>query len=109
MNREASSTVGAQTEQHVGEFIAQKLFLGAQAMDMEHGLTDTTPEIAQVKRAMIRAARRVILLVDSSKWGCSGFSKVAPLTALDTVITDDALPAEARAAIEQLGIELIVV
>jgi DeoR family transcriptional regulator of aga operon len=108
LNREASSTVGAQAEQHVGEFIAQKLFLGAQAVDFEHGLTDTTPEIAQVKRAMIRAARRVILLVDSSKWGCSGFSKVAPLTALDTIITDSALPAEARAAIEQLGIELIV-
>lgn len=109
LNREAASTVGAQAEQHVGEFIAQKLFLGAQAIDSEHGLTDTTPEIAQVKRAMIRAARRVILLVDSSKWGCSGFSKVAPLTELDTIITDSALPTEARAAIDQLGIELLFV
>ena len=109
LNREASSTVGAQAEQHVNEFVAQKLFLGAQAMDLEHGLTDTTPEIAQVKRAMIRAARRVILLVDSSKWGSSGFVKVAPLSELDTIITDSALPAEARAAIEQLGIELILV
>ena len=52
----------------------QKAFLGTQAFDLEHGFTDTTMEIAQVKRAMIKAARRVILLTDSSKLGHSGFT-----------------------------------
>lgn len=109
LNREASSTIGAQLEHQLGELVAQKLFLGAQAFDSEHGLTDTTSEIAQVKRAMIRAARQVILLTDSSKWHHAGFIKVAPLTELDTIITDDGLPAEARTAIEALGVELIIV
>ena len=87
----------------------QKLFLGTQAFDLDHGLTDSTVEIAQMKRAMIRAARQVILLTDSSKWGRTGFIKVAPLTEIDTIITDTKLPAEARTAIERLGIELILV
>ena len=64
----------------------QKLFLGTQAFDLDHGLTDSTPEIAQAKRAMIRAAREVILLTDSSKWGRAGFVKVAPLSDIDTII-----------------------
>lgn len=109
LNREASSTIGPQLEQQLGELVAQKLFLGTQAFDGEHGLTDSTSEIAQVKRAMINAAREVILLTDSSKWHHAGFIKVAPLTELDAIITDEGLPAEARAAIDALGIELVLV
>lgn len=109
LSREASSTIGQQTEQQLGDFVVQKLFVGTQAMDLEHGLTDTTLEIAQVKRAMIRAAREVILLTDSTKWAHAGFIKVAPLSDIDVIITDTNLSAEARTAIERLGIELVLV
>lgn len=109
LSREASSTIGQQAEHQLGDFVAQKLFVGTQAMDAEHGLTDTTLEIAQVKRAMMRAAREVILLTDSSKWAHAGFIKVAPLTDIDVIITDTNLSAEARSAIERQGIELVLV
>lgn len=108
LSRESSSTLGSLAEQTLGELRVQTAFLGTQAFDLEHGLTDTTLEIAQVKRAMIRAARRVILLTDSSKLGQSGFIKVAPLTAFQTIITDPALPPEARLELERLGIEVIL-
>ena len=108
-HRESSSTVGPLAEHNLTELVVQKLFLGTQAFDLEHGLTDSTSEIAQAKRAMIRAARQVILLTDSSKWSHAGFIKVSPLAELDTIITDEGLPAEARDAIQRLGIELIVV
>lgn len=109
LNRNSSSTVGLLAGHNLSEMFVQKLFLGTQALDIEHGLTDSTLEIAQVKRAMIRSAREVILLADSSKWGKAGFIKVAPLTDVDTIITDAGIPAEFRTAIEGLGIELIVV
>jgi DeoR family transcriptional regulator of aga operon len=109
LNRESSSTLGALAQQTLGELMVQKAFLGTQAFDLENGFTDTTLEIAEVKRAMIRAARRVILLTDSSKLNQHGFIKVAPLTAAHTVITDTGLPAEARPVIEGMGIELMVV
>lgn len=108
-SRESSSTLGSFGEQTLDELRVQKAFLGTQAFDLEHGLTDTTLEIAQIKRAMIKAARRVILLTDSSKLGHSGFIKVAPLTAMQTIITDDALKPETRSALEALGLEVITV
>jgi len=108
-NREASSSIGSITERMLGDLVVQKAFLGTQAFDLENGLTDTTLEIAEVKRAMIRAARRTVLLTDSTKLGRSGFIKVAPLTAMHTVICDDGLPAEMRSALEQLGIEVTIV
>lgn len=108
-NRESSSTVGALTEHNLTELVVQKLFLGTQAFDLDHGLTDSTSDIAQAKRAMIRCAKQVILLTDSSKWSRAGLIKVAPLSEIDIIICDDQLPVEARVAIERLGIELILV
>jgi DeoR/GlpR family transcriptional regulator of sugar metabolism len=107
-NREASSTLGPWTERAIGDLTVDKLFLGAQAVDAEHGLTDTTIEIAQVKQAMLRVARQKILLTDSSKWTKHGFIKVAPLPAVQTIISDDGLSPEARTAIQKLGITLMI-
>jgi DeoR/GlpR family transcriptional regulator of sugar metabolism len=109
LNRESSSTLGPIAEHNLDQLVVQKLFLGTQAMNLEHGLTDSTIEIAQVKRAMIRNARQVILLTDSSKWDMVGFTKVAPLSEIDTIICDTGLPEEARAAIQHLGVELVLV
>lgn len=107
-SRESTSTLGSLAEQTLGELLVQKAFLGTQAFDLDHGFTDTTLEIAQVKRAMIRSARRVVLLTDSSKLGRSGFIKVAPLNAVQTLITDNALPPEAKDAIERMGVDVML-
>ena len=47
----------------------QKAFVGAAGFTTEEGLTETTEEEAQIKRAMVAAAREVYALVDNSKWG----------------------------------------
>lgn len=109
LSREASSTVGPLTEQTLADLSVGKVFLGTQALDLADGLTDTTLEIAQTKRAMIKAARQVILLADSAKWDHTGFIKVAPLAEVDVLISDQKFPAKARAAVEQLGVRLVLV
>jgi DeoR/GlpR family transcriptional regulator of sugar metabolism len=109
LNRESSSTLGPLTLQYLDDLVVQKVFLGAQAVDLHVGITDASIEISQVKRAMIRAARQVILLADSSKWERRGFYKVVPLTSLHTVITDTELPRDLCAAVERLGVEVMQV
>ena len=109
LSRESSSTVGPLAEQTLSTLAVQKLFLGSQALDLESGLTDTTLEIAQVKRAMIKAAKQVILLVDSAKWDHTGFIKVAPLDEIDIIISDKNLSPSAGEAAAALGIQLILV
>ncbi len=109
LSREASSTIGPLAEQTLADLSVQKLFLGTQAMDLEDGLTDTTLEIAQVKRAMINSAKEIYLLADSSKWDHTGFIKVAALETVDALISDEKFPASARIALERLGIRLVLV
>jgi DeoR/GlpR family transcriptional regulator of sugar metabolism len=109
VSRESNSTLGPMAEHSLNELVVQKVFLGTQALDLKLGLTDTSIEIAQIKRAMLGVARQAILLTDSSKWGRAGFIKVAPLTAFQTIVIDTSLPEDAQPAIERLGVEVLLV
>ncbi len=82
-------------------------FLGTNALDPEEGIS--TPHLleAQVKKAMIRAAKEVILLCDRSKIGRASFAKVAPLSSVDILITDQKAPAEILQRIKEQGVQVI--
>jgi len=49
------------------------------------------------------------VLADSTKWGMVGLADFGPLSAADVVITDDGLPADARATLRDAIDELILV
>ncbi len=67
-----------------------------------HGL------LIEIQRAMMQAARRVILCVDHTKFGRQSISQLCVLEAIDTVITDQLPPADIQAALAKAGVELIV-
>ena len=53
-------------------------------------LTDPDPLEAQIKRTMIRRARRAILLVDDSKFDRAALSLIVDVTEVDTILAADA-------------------
>jgi DeoR/GlpR family transcriptional regulator of sugar metabolism len=80
------------------------LFLGCFGFDAEAGLTTPNLAEAETNRTFIRVARRVVLLADHSKWGVVSLSSFARLNEVDVLVTDDLLPADARAeAAEAVG------
>ncbi|WP_433547214.1 DeoR/GlpR family DNA-binding transcription regulator [Streptomyces sp. CA-294286] len=89
-----------------GEIRADVVFLGANGFSLAHGLT--TPDLAEaaVKRAVIAAGRRVVLLADSAKHGQEHFARFGSLTDVDLLITDTELSAADTAAIEAAGTEV---
>ena len=72
-------------------------------------LTDASLEVATVKRMMIGAARRKILLVDSSKFQPPAFCTFAQLSDIDEVITDSEIRKEHLDALRANGVEVTVV
>jgi DeoR/GlpR family transcriptional regulator of sugar metabolism len=60
--------------------------------------------IVAVKRAMLRAARQRVLLVDHSKLGRDALHHLAPLTQFDLVITDDGAPPQALRELDRHGV-----
>ncbi|MGC8904156.1 DeoR/GlpR family DNA-binding transcription regulator [Thermus sp.] len=81
------SLVGSWTEELLGRLRADLFFLGADAFDLE-GVTNHTFEEAAVKRKAMEVSRKTVLLTDGSKWGKRAPAFVAPLEALDLVVTD---------------------
>lgn len=72
------------------------LFLGVHGVDERAGLTTPNLEEAETNRALLAAARQVVVTADSTKWGVVGLSSMARLDQAHILITDDGLPAEAR-------------
>ena len=72
------------------------------------GVSNSHGLLIEIQRAMMHAARRVVLCVDHTKFGRQSISHLCALDVIDTLITDEAPPAEMRAALSKAGVEVIV-
>ena len=72
-------------------------------------LTETSLEVASLKRAMISSARKTILLVDSSKFTAPGFCTLSDISEIDEVITDEGVSQDALAPLHAAERKVTVV
>ncbi len=82
-------------------------FIGTNGMSVERGLT--TPDLAEaaVKRAMINAARRTVLLADHTKIGNDYLARFGTLADLDLLVTDAGIDDELVADVEATGLRVV--
>jgi DeoR/GlpR family transcriptional regulator of sugar metabolism len=88
-------------------FADQVVFSVAGLTDQGH-LTDPDPLEAEVKRAMIRRARRAVLLVDNSKFDHAALSVIADVSAVDAVLAAGA-PDRALRPLRRAGVDVTAV
>ncbi|HEY2948307.1 MAG TPA: DeoR/GlpR family DNA-binding transcription regulator [Micromonosporaceae bacterium] len=82
-------------------------FMGTNGCSVERGLTTPDQAEAAVKRAMIAAARRVVVLADHTKVGNDNLARFGALSDVDVLITDSALDAELATDIEDAGVRVV--
>ncbi|GAA3296490.1 MULTISPECIES: DeoR/GlpR family DNA-binding transcription regulator [Dactylosporangium] len=82
-------------------------FVGTNGISVERGLTTPDPAEAAVKRAMIRAARRTVLLADHTKLGNDYLARFGELADVDTLITDTRADTDLVGDIEATGIRVM--
>jgi DeoR family transcriptional regulator, aga operon transcriptional repressor len=109
LREKSFSLVGPLAEESLKSLTADKLFLGVDGVDFDHGLT--TPNIleARVNMLMIRASSQVIVLADSSKFGQHSVGVIENLDQVDKVITDEKISPEILGRLTELGIQTVVV
>ena len=103
------SSVGHFAEDVLAQLSADKVFLAVDACDLEFGLSTPNLEESQVNQAMARIAREKILVADSSKFGKRSLSRIIPLSDIDAIITDRALPLEMQNDLRALDLKLVLV
>ncbi len=104
----SDALVGPIATEALSKLHIDTLFMGVHGMD--DGLGYSTPNLAEaeVNRAFIASARRVVVLADHTKWAMRGLAQIAPLHAADVLVSDDSLSPGARDAFERAGTEVVL-
>jgi DeoR/GlpR family transcriptional regulator of sugar metabolism len=105
----AHTFVGPQAERFFDGLSAHTFFLGATGLSFPEGITDPNPLEIQVKRAMAASATRIVLLIDSSKFGVRSLLPIVPITSVQEIVTDDQIPQDDLGHLRDLGIKVTVV
>ncbi|MBB6454596.1 DeoR/GlpR family transcriptional regulator of sugar metabolism [Salirhabdus euzebyi] len=79
---------GTATQNMLSIIHADIFFLGAHAIDLDHGVTAPTFEKSLIKQLMVKASEKTWLLADFSKFNKKAFSKVCSLTEIEGLVTD---------------------
>jgi DeoR/GlpR family transcriptional regulator of sugar metabolism len=108
VRRNYRSLVGMLAEDALRRLRADIAFLGTSGIDAELAVWDTTMVEVPIKRAMIAASQRTVLLADAAKFDMDAMVRVCDASELDAIVTDERLPAARRKALDRVGVEVIV-
>jgi DeoR family transcriptional regulator of aga operon len=105
----AFSLVGPAATETLNMFVMDRLFLSVTGMHPERGATMIEPEEAAVFRVMVRQAREVIVVADSSKMGMVSPAIICPPRDIDLLITDDGIEDDTARAFTAAGVRIMTV
>jgi DeoR family fructose operon transcriptional repressor len=102
------TAVGDATVRAMQDLRVDVVFLGTNGVSPVHGFSTPDEAEAATKRAMVRAAQRVIVLGDSSKLGREHLMRFAAIEDVDVLVTDGEADPGLVAELETMGIEVLV-
>src|SRR5690606_19843915 len=82
-------------------------FMAANGCSIRHGLMTPDPAEAAIKRAMIKAAQRSVLLVDHTKFTNTYLATFASMSEIDVVISDTGLDPAIATELAAAGLEVV--
>jgi DeoR/GlpR family transcriptional regulator of sugar metabolism len=104
----SDALVGPIAVQTISDLHVDLLLMGVHGMDPVSGFTTPNLMEAEMDRAMVASAGRLVVLADHTKWGVIGLSAIAALTDASILVSDSGLTPEAREVIEGTVAELII-
>lgn len=107
LRRQSASLVGPWVSAILRDMRVDKAFVGVNGLSADFGLSSPNPFTAESRRAMLAAARQCIALADHSKLGVESLYRVAPLNALDLLITDAGADEEQLSLLREAGLEVL--
>jgi len=102
------SMVGPQARRDLAGMTADWAFLGAAAITPGNAFASADQEEAEVKQAMIRAARTVAIVADHTKFAARSFIAFAKAADVDMLLTTPGAPAARLRAMEKAGVAVRV-
>ena len=101
-----AAAVGADTVRAIERLRPDIAFLGTNGISAGFGLSTPDPDEAAVKSAIVRAARRIVVVADADKQGRELLVGFAPLDEIDVLVTDAAPDVELAEALSDADVEV---
>lgn len=109
MLKESMALYGPDTEEYINKLQVNKLILGTSGVRLDTGLTTSSSIEASAKKSMVQSARKVIAVLDHSKFNKMKSSLFAHFNEIDVIVTSTKVPKQIINLIEDKGVEVITV
>jgi DeoR family transcriptional regulator, fructose operon transcriptional repressor len=103
-----SAAVGTATVEQIGALRPDIAFIGTNGLSAGFGLSTPDEYEAGVKGAYVLAARRAVVVADAAKHGVEALMRFARLDEVDTLVTDQAPPADLAEGLADADVEVVV-
>ncbi len=101
------SFIGHITEQALAEVRAEKVIIGTRGISLDGLTNDYLPETL-TDRAILKIGREVIIVADHTKLGVIASAYLAPLSAVDVLVTDREADPEFIQALQERGVHVVL-
>lgn len=108
MRTPSEALVGPIAVQAIRTLHLDQVFLGVYGMDPDAGFTSPNLMESETNRALVGAARSLVVVADHTKWGVVGLSAFASVGEAAVLVTDDGLPEDDRAELSEAVGELVI-
>jgi DeoR family transcriptional regulator, fructose operon transcriptional repressor len=99
-------TVGAAGINMLAQFSVDKAFMGTNSLSISGGASTPNIQQAEIKKAMIASAKKVILLCSNRKLGKDSFAHFAALDQIDTLIIEE-IDVNEKVEFEERGVKVL--
>lgn len=100
------SALGRNAELNMKSYFFDMAFLSCRSISLQHGLTDSNEQQAEVRRIAAERANKLYLAADYTKFDRTSFASICPLDWIHTIVTDQRLDDTWREAANTKGISL---
>ncbi len=90
------------------QLTAHLAFIGCNGVDATGGVTNRNVAEAEIKRAMVRASRRAVVVADGTKLGEVEVARVCAVTDVDLLVTDSTADPDIVAQLVAAGLDVDV-
>lgn len=101
------SLVGPTASRSLENMLIHTMFIGADGIDAQWGLSCFSPDEAELNGTMVRHARRLVAVADHTKFGVIANWRICETSVIQKLITDTAATDEMIAPFQKLGIEVL--
>lgn len=108
LRRNSLSLVGSAAEENFQNYFCDKLFLAVDGINATYGLSTPNVEEAHLNKMMIKIAKKVIVVTDSSKFLKRSLAVIAPISKVDILVTDSGISSKDQNELEDAGVQVII-